>query len=326
MKKFELFLVLSAMAVAMLVAGCGDTETIEEGTEKACLDQDGDGQCDQGQEGPQRTCLDQDANGVCDRVQTGEGEEEDGVDIDVNVATCSSNDDCFEDQLCVFDLGLSERFGHAIQVCDLSCDIETESRLDSTCVVAGSDSCQRDGNEDLYCLDGACRELTEDEVDEGAERLYCDEEDEDSEGEGEVATPPVATDQVILTVCYSNIPSGYFIQMSWSTATPQDPSAWDAGRDRSAGADGCGSTEPINRDSIVVGFWADVTRVRAEDAAPGDWLTTSATVSRAFLTNGNGTTTPLDIRYFEYGKGRRLGTWGGDDPGCSNAVATCTAP
>lgn len=320
----KLMLVLSAMAVIFVATGCGDTKTIEEGTEKACLDQDGDGQCDEAveQEGPETYCIDQDANGVCDRVQTGEGE--DGVDIDVNVATCSSNADCYESELCVVDLGLTERFGHTLKVCDLSCDVETESRLDSTCVVAGSDSCQRDGNEDLYCLDGACRELTDAEQEDGDTRLYCEEEDE-GEGEVEVATPPVATDQVVLTVCYSNILAGYFVQMSWSTATPQDPSAWDAGRDRTAGADGCGSTEPINRDSIAVGFWADVTRVRAEDAVPGDWLTTSATLARAYLTTTAGTEN-LDVRYFEFGKGRRVGRIGGDDAGCSDATATCTAP
>lgn len=325
MKSAKWVLVL-VMLFGCLNINCGDKTVKQDGPQATCQDQNADGFCDEMRaqdNGPARTCVDQDADGRCDRRI--EEEEEDGVDIDVNVSTCASNDDCYEEEICVVDLALTERFGHTIQVCDLACDVDTESHLGSTCVVAGSDSCQRDGNEDLYCMGGKCRELTKEEKEEGAERLYCDEQ-EGNEGEGEGAAQEDAeTDQVVLTVCYSNIPAGYFVQMSWSTATPQDPSAWDAGRDRTAGADGCGSTEPINRDSIAVGFWADVTRVRAEDAAPGDWLTTGATLVRAYLTTTAGTE-DLSIRYFEYGKGRRVGRIGGDDPGCGDSIATCTAP
>jgi hypothetical protein len=313
MKSAKWMLVLVSLVLGMVVVACGDNTTT--------------------QDGPMLGCVDQNADGVCDEI-TREEAGDDGVVINVVVQTCSSDYYCAVTEVCVKDSGLTRRFGHTVKVCDEGCRVDTESRLGSLCVV--QDTCQRDGDEAIFCMSGRCRELTsaEKEQAKAQPRLYCDAQTA-SEGEGEGAghqdTVPVdstAAGLVTMTCCYgASVSPSWFGQFSYSNANQWTPQAWTGIRDRLIGADRCFSSEPVNKGSIVVGPWCDITTVLEPQAAPSDWRTNRDKPISAYLTYvSSGTRENLQIRYFEFGRGWRLGYIGGDDPDCSDAKAVCWAP
>jgi len=142
---------------------------------------------------------------------------------------------------------------------------------------------------------------------------------ESMDGYGAAAPQTNASGKAIISCCWAGLPQTCYGNFSWS----QDPASgqdWDKDWNNPLDASGCAEGQ-VDLTRVTVGIWCDVTRVPAEQAGAMDWLADRSPPVSAYV-NG----TPLRIRYFEFGRGWRVGNYGGDDPGCNDGVGYCQAP
>lgn len=278
---------------------------------------------------PVPTCIVDPVTGDCQSLGNGN-------DGNVTFDNCGADEDCASEfQHCVVRTVDGEKLGRCVN----GCTVEKETQFGTSCRIAGTDSCQREGDDLLHCDESnhTCRYLTEEEQADGFP-LICEEqtsegEGEGSEGEGEgadIGGPCTGTNGTCeepipgpteIKCCWSNVTTAHLGQFSWSTSRPSYPEAWAPGTDRPIGTDGCASFS-VALSTVAVGFWCDVTTVPRASARGNQWLTTNATLRHAYV----GGVYQTQSYYFEFGKGWRFGQVGGHDPGCYYGVGTCQAP
>jgi len=258
-----------------------------------------------------------------------------GEDLD----NCAVDKDCASEyQVCEVEMVRGHRSG----VCVTGCQVQKETQFGTTCRIAGTDSCQREGDDLLFCdeTNHKCRYMTEEEVEAGKFPLICEEkgEGEGSEGEGEgggdiggvcSGTNPDCEEPVPgnteLKCCLANYSASHparWMQFSASTSRPANPGAWVPGTDRVIGSDGC-ATMTLDYSTVVVGPWCEATTMRRAESVghPTAWLGTSAPMRAAYIGGQS-----VGIDYFECGRGYRMHSNLPHDPNCVGNVTLCAAP
>ena len=194
-----------------------------------------------------------------------------GPQVVYNKETCNVNADCGHDELCTLDPSATKAVGYTIQVCVVGCDAELETietdvvNEDGTSFtasevvkVAGTDTCQRDGDLTVFC-DLAVHECKAYEATEPAP---------DPTPEEPTPTEPEVANLTQIRCCYDGDTSGLYGQIAWSTASDADPDSWVAARDLEFDWKGCFNSS-VDLGKVTIGFWADVT-VGTHDGKPAD--------------------------------------------------------
>lgn len=188
----------------------------------------------------------------------------DGPVVIYDGETCVTNDDCESQKICQMDISATESVGYTVMVCVIGCDAElgtietvvknedgTSTSEKDTVKVEGTDTCQRFGDTTLYCdlTSHTCKEY--EEVEEPA--VPEEPAPEPEEPLGVIEAPLTA-----VSCCYDGDLEVYYGQLAWSTASADDPVAWEAARDLKFDVEGCFSTE-LNLEIVTLGFWVDLT-------------------------------------------------------------------
>lgn len=213
-----------AMALVMMAAGCGDTETVVEGTAKT---------------------------------------EVVGAVTSIDIDNCTSNAQCEIDEVCeeVDEFVSSQDKVVPVSMCVFGCDATLDKQTvvnpDGTSVtvifkVEGTDTCQRDGTTTLTC----------DMKTDSATFRQCIENRGEPVVDPVEPTPEV-TGVRFVEYCYSGGAfDGLWGQISWSESTVLDPDAWKPGRDLDI-TNGCFGTNVIWADVLTEAgfktFYADLT-------------------------------------------------------------------
>src|SRR3989339_1817467 len=183
--------------------------------------------------------------------------------VNVDLDKCLSDDDCSEVELCDLYPEASSVGAGDIYTCQLGCDVsfeETRGEDGSYIRTPVDDTCQRNGDADLFCDPDTsrCRERTTEDGNTDCVDDDCDGDtdgntdcvDDDCDGNTDDPDDPTPTPcegdcEVVsleLVCCYDSI-EDYSAQMrgqfSWSEATETQPDAWGAGRDLPIDSDGC---------------------------------------------------------------------------------------
>ncbi|MEK7512312.1 MAG: hypothetical protein AAB575_04870 [Patescibacteria group bacterium] len=239
MKKVTSVLILVLCAVLGVVAGCGDTTV----------------------DGPVP-------------IEGTIGTEPAGPQVTYNKDTCNDNADCGSDELCTVDPAATKAVGYTIQVCVKGCDAELETidtdvksedgtsfTAKETVKVDGTDTCQRLGDETVYC-DLAVHECAKYETTEPTP------DPTKPTPEPTEPTPTEETSFALVRCCYDGDTSGLYGQFAWSTSTAAAPEKWEAARDLEFDWKGCFSTS-VDLAKVTIGFWVDAT-VGPHDGVPAD--------------------------------------------------------
>lgn len=239
MKTF-LFAMMVAM-VTMLAAACGDTETVYEDS------------------------VPTEITGVVEFVPPPE--------------TCISNEDCDEMEICQLSDKYTEKAGFMVSICILGCDAEfapvkNEDGTSSVTKVEGTDTCQRDGNMDLYCDKGKSNLCKE----------YTVEEPVVEPTEPEPDVEPTETEMTELMCCYDGHVTGLYGAFAWSMSTPTDPEKWTGVRDLSLDASGCFNTL-VDMNTVFLGFWVDMTYGPSKGKSDEDieWVATALKPAECYI-------------------------------------------
>ncbi|MBI5077343.1 hypothetical protein HZB94_03095 [Candidatus Falkowbacteria bacterium] len=209
---------------------------------------------------------------------------------------CVTNDDCEAQKVCQMDLAASESVGYSIFVCVIGCDAElatetvevenedgTSTSETKTVKIEDTDTCQRFEDTTMYCdlVSHTCKEY---EVEVPTEPV-----EPTPEEPGVIEAPLTA-----VSCCYDGDLTGLYGQLAWSTATGEDPEAWEAARDLKFDAEGCFSAE-LALEFVTLGFWVDLT-LGPHDGKPADevlWAGETLKPTKCFV--GEETSPPGDF-------------------------------